>query len=254
MILPFCRSPSLPVTSLPVTSLLLASLLPASLALSTVAVANEVEIWTEPLTSTWLDDHLAVKRATRPRAPVRLNRTQVWASGIARTDMQAFLPTDVDRAVGAKMQPFQDYNFLIGTELVRGGRDTALLSSKASWEAFMTRGWERLGVTVGLTMAGFLDPGQSAYSQSLSGIMDIPLDLSLQAWSTELRLFPSMNLDGVSGDISTGLVSELVGRTRLTQPADRFRSDLKVRLGYGVAPNTRPVASATLELRIAPNL
>ncbi|WP_262298874.1 hypothetical protein [Microvirga sesbaniae] len=242
------------MTSLLLASFLLASLLPASLALSTVAVANEVEIWTEPLTSTWLDDHLAVKRATRPRAPVRLNRTQVWASGIARTDMQAFLPTDVDRAVGAKMQPFQDYNFLIGTELVRGGRDTALLSSKASWEAFMTRGWERLGVTVGLTTAGFLDPGQSAYSQSLSGIMDIPLDLSLQAWSTELRLSPSMNLDGVSGDISTGLVSELVGRTRLTKPADRFRSDLKVRLGYGVAPNTRPVASATLELRIAPNL
>ena len=222
--------------------------------MTTVAVANEVEIWSGTLTSSWLDDHLAVKRATRPRAPARLNRTQVWASGIARTDMQAFLPTDVDRAVGAKMQPFQGYDFLVGTELVRGGGETSLLSSKASWEAFVRRDWERLGVTVGVTTAGFLDSGQSAYSQSLSGVMDIPLDLSFQAWSTALRLAPSMNLDGASGDISTGLVSELVGRTRLTSPADRFRSDLHVRVGYGVAPNTRPVASATLELRIAPNL
>lgn len=224
------------------------------MALATMAVADEAEIWGENITSTWLDDHVAAKRAARPRPSPRLSRTQVWASGIARTDMQAFLPTDFDRAVGAKMQPFQDYNFLIGTELVRAGGEASLLSSKASWEAFLKRDWERLGVTVGLSTAGFLDSVQTGYSQSISGTLDIPLNFSLQAWSTELRLSPSMNLDGLSGDISSGLLSEIVGQTRLTSPADRFRSDLNVRLGYGVAPNTRPVASATLELRISPNL
>lgn len=47
---------------------------------------------------------------------------------------------------------------------------------------------------------------------------------------------------------------EIVGQTLLTSPADRSRSELTVRLGYGLAPNTRPTASAKLEWRIAPNL
>jgi hypothetical protein len=228
-------------------------LLLASMATSTLAVADEMEIWSESITSDWLDVHVAAKRASRPNPSPRLSRTQVWANGIARSDMQAFLPTDVDRAVGAKMQPFQDYNFLLGTELIRGG-ESSLLSSKASWEAFLKRDWQDLGVKVGLSTAGFVDSIQNGYSQSLVGTMDIPLDFSLQTWSTELRLSPSMNLDSLSGDISTGMLSEIVGQTRLTSPADRFRSDLNVRLGYGLAPSTRPVASAKLELRIAPNL
>jgi hypothetical protein len=232
----------------------LASLLLASLAMSTSAVANEDEIWSKNITSWWLDDHVSAKRASRPRYSPLLNRTQVWTNGIARSDMNAFLPTDFDRAVGAKMQPFQDYNFLVGTELIRGGGESSFLSSKASWEAFLKRDWERLGVTLGLSTGGFVDSVQNGYSQSISGTMGIPLDLSLQTWSTELRLSPSMNLDGLSGDISTGLLSEIISQARLTSPTDRFRSDLNVRLGYGVAPNTRPVASATLELRISPNL
>lgn len=236
----------------------LPSILLASIAMSTVAVANEDEIWsgkiTSQITSTWLDNHVAARRASRPYYSPVLNRTQVWTNGIGRFDRHAFLPTDFDRAVGAKLQPFQDYNFLLGTELIHGGGESAFLSARSSWEAFLKRKWEPLGVTLGLSTAGFLDSVQNGYSQSISGTMGIPLDLSLQTWSTELRLSPSMNLDSLSGDISTGLLSEIVGQTRLTAPTDRFRSDLNVRLGYGVAPNTRPVASATLELRVSPNL
>ncbi|ANY79291.1 hypothetical protein BB934_14580 [Microvirga ossetica] len=47
---------------------------------------------------------------------------------------------------------------------------------------------------------------------------------------------------------------EIIGRALLISPADRSRSELTVRLGYGLAPNTRPAASAKLEWRIAPNL
>ena len=47
---------------------------------------------------------------------------------------------------------------------------------------------------------------------------------------------------------------EIVSQTLLTSPADRFRSEFNVRLGYGLAPNTRPAVSAKLEWRIAPNL
>lgn len=231
----------------------LAALLLALMTMVTMAVANEVEIWSENITSAWLDDHVAVRRASRPHPSPRLSRTQVWASGIARSDMQAFMPTDSDRAVGAKMQPFQDYNFLVGTELIHGG-GSSFLSSKTSWEAFLKQDWQRLGLTFGLSTAGFVDSLQNGYSQSISGSVDIPLDVSLHTWSTELRLSPSLNVDAMNGAISTGLLSEIVGQTRLTSPADRFRSDLNVRLGYGLSPSAQPVASAKLELRIAPNL
>ncbi|WP_162820221.1 hypothetical protein [Microvirga calopogonii] len=222
--------------------------------MATHAAADEDEIWSRNITPSWLDEHLAAKRATRARPAPRLSRTQVWAYGLSRSDMQAFLPTDFDRAVGAKLQPFQDYNFLVGTELVRSGSESSLVSSRATWEAFLERDWQTLGVSAGLSTAGFVDSVQNAYTQSISGSMDIPFDIPLQTWTTQLRLSPSMNLDSMNGVVGTGLLSEIIGRTRLSSRADRFTSDLNVRLGYGVAPDTRPTASARLELRIAPNL
>lgn len=226
----------------------------AAAAMTTHAAADGDEIWSKNITPAWLDEHVAAKRANYKRPVPRLSRTQVWTNGLVRSDMQAFVPTDFDRAVGAKLQPFQDYNFLVGTELVRTGSASGLVSSKATWEAFLNRDWETLGVTVGLSTVGFVDSVQNGYSQSISGSMDIPFDLPFPTWNTQLRLSPSMNLDSMSGAVGTGLLSEIIGQTRLSSRSDRFRSDLNVRLGYGVAPDTRPTASARLELRIAPNL
>jgi len=231
-----------------------ACLLLASAAMATHAAAAEDEIWSKNITPAWLDEHVTVKRTNRSRPVPRLSRTQVWANGLARSDMQAFLPTDFDRAVGAKLQPFHDYNFLVGTELVRSGSESGLVSSKATWEAFLERDWEPLGVTLGLSTAGFVDSVQNGYSQSISGSMDIPFDIPLQTWTTQLRISPSMNVDSMSGAIGTGLLSEIIGQTRLSARTDRLRTDLNVRLGYGLAPSARPTASARLELRIAPNL
>ena len=222
--------------------------------MTTYAAAAEDEIWNKNITPAWLDKHVAAKRATPKRPVPRLSRTHVWTNGLARSDMQAFVPTDFDRAVGAKLQPFQDYNFLVGTELVRTGSETSFVSSKATWEAFLMRDWQPLGVTLGLSTAGFIDSVQNGYSQTISGSMEIPIEIPLPSWSTQLRLSPSMNLDSVSGAVGTGLLSEVIGQTRLSSRTDRFRSDLNVRIGYGVAPATRPTASARLELRIAPNL
>ncbi|WP_154661009.1 hypothetical protein [Microvirga lotononidis] len=222
--------------------------------MTTHAVANEDEIWSKNITPAWLDEHVAAKRASHTRPVPRLSRTQVWTNGLARSDTQAFVPTDFDRTVGAKLQPFQDYNFLVGTELVRSGAESSVVSSKASWEAFLKRDWQSLGVTVEVSTAGFVDSMQNGYSQSISGSMEIPFEIPLAAWSTQLRLSPSMNLDSVSGAVGTGLLSEIIGETRLSSQSNRFRSDLNVRIGYGVAPSTRPTASARLELRIAPNL
>lgn len=234
---------------------LLCVLLPFTLGDAT-AQADEAEIWTGNLTSEWLDQHVAaMRRGKRHPASYSLSRTQVWANGMARNPVQGFQPIAAGHSLGAKLQPLRDYNFLLGTELIRGGGFQGALSSKATWEAFMTREWEGLGgLTFGLTTAGFVDTVSSAYSQSVSGTMGIPVDLPLHAWSTELRLSPSLNLDASSGDLSTGLLSEVMSQTQLSAPTDRFRSVLNITLGYGLAPSTRPVASARLELRISPNL
>jgi hypothetical protein len=226
------------------------------LVLGTVAArAEEAEIWSTDLTSSWLNDNISVKRyKPRTRTPYNLNRTQVWANGLARNAAQGFQPSAADQSVGAKLLLLHDYNFLLGTELVRGGNHGSL-SSKATWEAFVTQDWKGLGgATFGLSTAGFVDIASSGYSQSISGTMAIPLDLPLQAWSTQVRLSPNLNLDASSGDFSTGLMSEVMSQTHLSGPTDRFTSVLNVTLGYGIAPSTRPTASARVELRITPNL
>lgn len=223
---------------------------------SAAAGAEEAEIWSANLTPQWLDEHVATsRRGDRPRPSYSLKRTQVWANGMAKSPAQSFQPGAAGHSVGAKLQPLHDYNFLVGTELIRGGGHQGPLQSKATWEAFVTRDWESLGgVTFGLSTAGFMDMTSHGYAQSVSGTMGIPLDLPLQAWSTQLRFAPRINLDAANGDFSTGLLSEVTGRTLLSAPADRFKSMLNVTLGYGLAPNTRPVASARLEWRITPNL
>jgi hypothetical protein len=220
------------------------------------ARADEAEIWSRNLTSEWLDQHVAAMRRDRHSRPSRsLNRTQVWANGMVRSPVQSFQPNAEGHSLGAKLQPLRDYNVLLGTELIRSGGYQGSLSSKAMWEAFMSREWEALGgMTLGLTTAGLVDTVSSAYSQSVSGTMGIPLDFPLRAWSMELRLSPNLNLDVSSGDFSTGLMSEVMSQTQLNAPTDRLRSVLNITLGYGVAPSTRPVASAKLELRISPNL
>jgi hypothetical protein len=228
-----------------------------SLLVSSGAVwAEDDEIWNRDLTPAWLDGHVAAARPGRqPRASYDLNRTQVWANGMVGSPVQSFQPGAAGHSVGAKLQPLHDYNFLVGTELIRGAGYQGPLQSKATWEAFVTRDWESLGgVTFGLATAGFMDMASHGYAQSVSGTMGIPLDLPLQAWNTQLRFAPSINLDAANGDFSTGLLSEVTGQALLSAPADRFRSVLNVSLGYGLAPNTRPVASARLEWRITPNL
>jgi hypothetical protein len=203
-----------------------------------------------------MNDHLAVTGSMRRTRPAyRLRRTEIWANGLAPSGMQAFIPNDFDRTVGAKLQPFHDLNFKVGTALTRSGGDDRLLSSAATWEAFWSKElepWE--GVTVGLSTSGSLDNLQSAYSQSVRGTFGIPLDLPLDAWRTEFRLSPSMILDASSGSLAGGLLSEIKGQTVISSRDDPFRSVLNVKVGYGLAPDTRPVASAKLELRISPNL
>ncbi len=152
------------------------------------------------------------------------------------------------------MQPFQDWNFLIGTELTRSGGDSSFLSSRAMWETSWSRDLERLGgLEIGLSTTGSVDNAQTDYFQSLSGNLHVPLGLPLNAWDMKLRVSPSMSVDVSNGTLSSSLMSEILGQTVLHSDA-AFQSTLNVSVGYSLAPDTRPAGLARLELRIAPRL
>ena len=168
--------------------------------------------------------------------------------------MQAFALTPADRAVGAKLQPFPELDFRVGTSLARGGTDS-LLSSTTQWEASWSREWAGWGgLSAGLSTTGAVNNLHSGYSQALNGVIGIPLEVPLKHLHTELRLSPSMTLDMLDKAVGAGFLSEIMGQTVLSSRRSPYKSTLNVKLGYHLAPEARPVASARLELRITPNL
>lgn len=203
----------------------------------------------------WRIDDVAARRAQAPVATYALSRTQTWANGLAPSGIPAFTPSGADKVVGAKMQPFQDWNFLVGTELVRSGGGSRFLSSKALWESSWSRAVNTLGgLRLGLATTGSVDNAQVDYLQSFSGSLNVPLDLPLNTWSMELRFSPNLNVDVSQKALSSNLMSELVGQTVLSSRDAAFRSTLDVSLGYSLAPDARPAASARLQLTISPKL
>jgi hypothetical protein len=234
----------------------LAAALAAFLIAPLSARAAEDEIWNAWMTPSWLDDHVAaVRTTTTARRAHALNRTQVWTSGLARTARDAFGATQLDEAVGAKLRPFQDIAFTIGTAITHTGQITRSLSSSVNWEMTWSRELKRRGrLRIELGTIGSFGSGHIAYSQSVSGTLGIPLALPLGAWTAEIRLSPSMNVDTASGQVGTSLASEIVSRTDLGSETGAFGSELNLKVGYGVAPDTRPSAFAGVEIRITPNL
>jgi len=218
--------------------------------------AAEDEIWNSRITQSWLDDHVSVVRRPRFTHPrFTLDRTQVWASGILKSDTQAFAPSPSDRVFGAKLQPFHDLAFLIGTEFVRPDDGSSYISSRLSWETSWTRDWESLGgLTLGLATAGSVGNRQTGYSQSVSGTLGVPLGSFIEKWDTQFRLVPSMSVDTATGAIGSNLTSEIVTQRVLGSQISAFRSVLNLKLGYNLAPDTRPAAFAGMEIRISPNL
>ncbi|MEZ0169213.1 hypothetical protein [Microvirga sp. TS319] len=203
----------------------------------------------------WTIDDVVARRVKAPGTAFSLSRTQTWASGLVPSGIPAFTPSPVDRTLGAKLQPFHDWNFLIGTELTRGGGEGGFLSSKAMWESSWSQDVERFGgLTFGLSTTGSVSNAQADYLQSFSGSLNLPLDLPLNAWNLELRFSPNMNLDVSKGALSSNLMSELVGQTVLSPQNGAFRSVLDVSVGYNLAPDARPAASARMQLTISPKL
>jgi len=235
----------------------IAAVLLCLLCFSPGAHALEDGAWSAAvITDPWEVENLAVaRRAKAPRVIYSLNRTQTWANGLATASMPAFTPSNFDRTVGAKMQPFQDWNFMVGTEVTRSGSQTSFLSSRAMWESYWSQDVQALGgLKVGLSTTGSVDNAQTDYLQSFSGSLNVPLDLPLNAWSMEFRVSPHMSVDVSNGSLNSSLLSEIMGQTVISSQDAAFRSTLNLSVGYSLAPDTRPAASARLELRISPKI
>ncbi len=234
----------------------IAALLPCFFFVPDAAHALEDEVWGASITRTWLSEHVAVKQQTAsPPSSFTSSRIQTWANGVASSSVSAFTASGFDKTVGAKLQPFQDWNLKVGTELTRSSGEDRFLSSKAMWETFWSQDVKRLGgVTIGLSTTGSLDNAQTDYLQSFSGSVNMPLDLPLNAWNMEFRVTPSMNVDVSNGALTSSLLSEVISQKVLSSQDDAFQSTLNVKVGYSLAPDARPAASAKLEFRISPNL
>jgi hypothetical protein len=225
-----------------------------TIGLSTSAQALEDGMVATSDAQLWSLDNVAARRAKAPVSAYTLNRTQAWTNGLVASPGPAFTPSAFDKTVGAKLQPFQDWNFMVGTELTRSGGESQFLSSKAMWESSWSQDVKTLGgLEIGLSTTGFVDNAQTDYLQSFSGNLNVPLDLPLDAWNMTLRVSPNMNMDVSNGVLNTSLMSELMGQTVLSSDA-AFQSTLNVSVGYSLAPDMRPAGQARLELRISPKL
>jgi hypothetical protein len=224
--------------------------------IASVSAAEDQNIWSENMTASWLDEHIAVRRSRSSPAPSSsLPRTEIWTNGLTQSEKAAFNPDSFDRTFGAKLQPFSDLNLRLGTELVRNSDDNSSLASRARWEAFWSREADLFGgMNLGLSTGGSMATLNTGYSQTVSGTVGIPLGSLLEKWRTQVRFSPNMNVDTANGTLGSGLMSEIMGQTVLSSQADPYRSVLNVKVGYGLAQDTRPAASAMLEFRVSPNL
>jgi len=233
----------------------IAACLPVVLCLSSATQALEDGAGNMAEGQLWKIDDVAARRAKAPATTYSLSRTQTWANGLVPSRIPAFTPANINKTVGAKMQPFQDWNFLVGTELTRREGESRFLSSKAMWESSWSRDLKRFGsLRLGLSTSGSVDNAQADYFQSLSGSLNVPLDLPPNTWNMELRFSPNMHVDVSRGALSSNLMSELVGQKVLSSRDAAFRSILDVSVGYSLAPHTRPSASARVQLTVSPKL
>ena len=85
--------------------------------------------------SVWIEEHLASFRQDALPAPLTfaIPRTELWTRGLA-TQTSRITPVPSGKALGAKLKPFEDFDFSIGTELSRTQDVDRALQSALDWQ------------------------------------------------------------------------------------------------------------------------
>jgi hypothetical protein len=202
----------------------------------------------------WLGDHLDTVRRTDGlrTASFHLSDAKVWSRGLDDGDDGLPVPAPLDKAMGARVRLLTDYDIQIGTELSRHEDTGRALRSELNWQFSWSRALQGLGgLSIGFGTRGAVESLHGGLSQSLSGSLGVPL-VSLEDWKARLRVTPQLTYDSLAHAWRPTMTPEFVSETILSTPADPYVSLLNLRLGYDLAPDTRPSASARVELRFVP--
>jgi hypothetical protein len=202
----------------------------------------------------WLVDQVETVRRTGgvQDASFNLSNAQVWSRGLEETGEGLPVPAPLDKAMGARLRLFKDYNLQVGTELSRQEDTGRALRSQVNWQFSWSRAVQELGgITVGFGTAGAVESLDGVLSQSVSGSVGVPL-VSHEIWKARLRLSPRLSYDSLDHRWRPSFAPELVSETVLSSATAPFTSLLNVRFGYDLAPESRPSASARVELRFIP--
>jgi hypothetical protein len=233
----------------------LCSVMAAALAaLPTAAWAFEPEGRSVGTSETgWLDAQLeSVRRAGDALASsFDWSGAKVWGRGLRDSDDLRPVPPS-DKAVGARFRPFRDIDFVIGTEVSRATPENRSLRSELNWQMSWSREWGRLkGLSVGLGTRGAVESAHGGVWQSVNGQVGLKL-ASQSNWNAQVRVSPQVDLDVLHGTWRPRLSPELVSETVLNSSAAPLKSLLNLRVGYELAPDARPSASARVEFRLVP--
>jgi hypothetical protein len=202
----------------------------------------------------WLAGHLETVRQAGAvdTGALRAVHPTVWVRGLDRRSDGLPVPPPMDKAMGASLRPFEDFDFLIGTELSRHEDNSRALRSALQWHFSWSRALPKVAdLSFGFDAQGSVESLHGALSQSVSGFFSLPLDRH-RLWQADLRLSPRMSFDSASHTWRPSLAPEFLYEAELGSGASPLTSLLKIRLGYEMAPNAKPSAAAMVELRFSP--
>jgi hypothetical protein len=201
--------------------------------------------------SVWIEDHIASFRRAGLADPVTFSipRTELWAHGLSGRTSR-ITPQPSSKSLGAKLRPFEDVDFSIGTELSRSQDMDRVLQSALDWQLSFSRKWQ--GLTGQLFTSGAVNSVSATVSQAIGATLGVLL-APLLPWSTgRLQVSPQLNFEPESGNWGAALTPEIVSERVVSSPAAPLESVLRLKVGYGVALHAEPSASARVELRITP--
>jgi hypothetical protein len=213
--------------------------------------APETATWNQA----WNAEHMDARcyqAFAAPKASL-FQRTEFWSSGVARPSATPVAPLS-QKTVGARLRPFADYDLHFGTEMSRSLDSAHDLNAKVDWQLAWSRQWNGEALEFALTTSGAVDRVSTTYSQSAGGSVGVRLPSTALPWETRIVVTPSVNLDTATGLWNPNLRSEIVAKRVLTSHRSPIESVVDIRMGYDVAPDAQPAASATVQLSFSPRI
>ena len=199
----------------------------------------------------WLTSHVETVRRAHEVQPlsVHLSNANVWSRGLDRQDPSSPVAGPMDKAMGARVRLLKDYDLQVGTALSRHEDTGRALRSEFNWQFSWSHALRDLGgVSFGLGAGGAVESLHGGLSQSVRGSLGLPL-ITHENWKARLRVSPQVSYDSQSHQWRSNLVPEFVSERILSSTSAPFLSLLNLRVGYDLAPQSRPSATARLELR-----